>query len=93
MIKFNKPTNLNGAELIAELKLAGIIVNVKTSPSIDGNGDFWLDIDKKDEAKAKPIVAAHNGTIVAPDKSVQRQAIADRLGLTAEEAQLLLGGN
>jgi hypothetical protein len=93
MIKFNKPTNLNGAELVAELKLAGIIVNVRTSPSIDGNGDFWLDIPEKDKLKAEPIVAAHNGTIVAPDKEAARQAILDRLGLTAEEAQLLLGGN
>jgi hypothetical protein len=93
MIKFNKPTNLNGAELVAELKLAGIIVNVRTSPSIDGNGDFWLDIPEEDKSKAEPIVSAHNGTMVAPDKKAARQAILDRLGLTAEEAQLLLGGN
>ena len=91
MIKFNKPENLNGAELIADLKAIKIIVNEQTSPFIDGNGDLWLDIDAKDEAKAKPIVAAHNGTIVAPDKSAQRQAIADRLGLTADELAVLLG--
>jgi len=29
----------------------------------------------------------------AKAKETKRQAIADRLGLTAEEAQLLLGGN
>jgi len=93
MIKFNKPEQLNGEQLIEELKAIGVIVNDKTSPLIDGNGDFWLDIDLKDEVKAKPIVAAHNGTIVAPDKSAQRQAVLDRIGITAEEAQLLLGGN
>ena len=91
MIKFNKPENLNGAELVAELKAKNIIVNEQTSPFVDGNGDFWLDIPSKDEAKAKPIVDAHNGTTVAPDRSVQRQAILDRLGLTADEAKLLLG--
>ena len=91
MIKFNKPENLNGAELVAELKAKNIIVNEQTSPFVDGNGDFWLDIPSKDEEKAKPIVAAHNGTTVAPDRSVQRQAILDRLGLTADEAKLLLG--
>lgn len=91
MIKFNRPENINGTELIAELKAVGVKVN--DFPLLDGNGDFWLDIAAKDEAKAAEIVAAHNGTIVAPDNSAARQAILDRLGLTAEEAQLLLGGN
>jgi hypothetical protein len=27
------------------------------------------------------------------EKEIQRQAVLDRLGITAEEAQLLLGGN
>ncbi len=90
MIKFDKPTNLNGAELIDELNVAG--VNVKNRPLDDGF-NLWLDINSKDEAKTKAIVDAHNGTTIAPDLSAQRQAILDRLGLTAEEAQLLLGGN
>jgi hypothetical protein len=91
MIKFNKPNQLNGTQLIAELKAIGVIVNEKTSPLLDGNGEFWLDIPAKDETKAKPIVDAHNGTTVAPDKSAQRQVILDRLGLTSDEARLLLG--
>jgi len=91
MIKFNKPVNLNGAELLAELNAAE--VNVTSLPTIDGNNDLWLDINSADETKAKAIVDAHNGTTIAPDLSAQRQAILDRLGLTAEEAQLLLGGN
>jgi hypothetical protein len=89
MIKFDKPENLNGTELISELNAGK--VKITEPPLIDGNGNLWLDIDAKDEAKAKPIVAAHNGTIVAPDKSAQKQAILDRLGLTADEAKLLLG--
>jgi hypothetical protein len=89
MIKFNKPEKLNGTELLAELNAGKI--KITEPPLIDGDKNLWLDIDAKDEAKAKPIIAAHNGTIVAPDKSAQRQAIADRLGLTADELKVLLG--
>jgi len=89
MIKFDKPENLNGTELLDELKAAK--VNISEPPVIDGNGDFWLDIDVKDKSKAEDVVAAHNGTTVAPDKSAARQTVLDRLGITAEEAALLLG--
>ena len=41
------------------------------------------DIKDRDNANAAKAEA----------RAVQRQAILDRLGLTAEEAQLLLGGN
>jgi hypothetical protein len=89
MIKFNKPINLNGTELLNELNAGNVAIS--NPPEIDGNGDFWLDIAKKDEAKATLIVAAHNGTIIAPDKTAARQAILDRLGLSADEAAILLG--
>jgi hypothetical protein len=89
MIKFNKPVNLNGTELLAELNAGK--VKITEPPLIDGNGDFLLDIDAKDEAKAKPIVAAHNGTTVAPDKSAAKAAILDRIGLTADELKTILG--
>jgi hypothetical protein len=87
MIKFKKPVNLNGAELIAELKSAS--VEISNSPEIDGNGDFWLDIATKDEAKAKSVVEAHNGTTTAPEPTV-----ADKLanaGLTVEDLKAALG--
>ena len=42
MIKFNKPVNLNGTELVNELNAAGIAVN--DLPYVDGNNDLWLDI-------------------------------------------------
>lgn len=88
MIQFNQPTNLNGAELLDELKAAG--VTVERLPLIDENGDFWLDIKTTDESKAKSIVAAHNGTTVAPEPTV-----ADKLasvGLSIEDLKAALLG-
>jgi hypothetical protein len=91
MIQFDKPEVLNGEQLIAELKAIGVIVNDKTSPSIEADATFWLDIPVKDKSKAEPIVAAHVGIDTGLIKATQRQAIADRLGLTADELKVLLG--
>ena len=87
MIQFTKPKNLNGTELLAELNAAG--VSVTNPPRIDGEGDFWLDLDEADKAKAIPIVAAHNGTLIAPQPTV-----ADKLaaaGLTIDELKAAFG--
>lgn len=96
MIKFNKPENLNGQELIEELELAGIIVtpdnsNIK-APLIDGNGDLWIDISLEKESEAALIIASHNGTTAQPEST-----IADKLasvGLSIEELRAaILGEN
>lgn len=87
MIKFNKPENLNGAELLAELANANI--EVADLPFDDANNGLWLDIDEKDTAAAKAVVDAHNGTTIAPDISAAKQALMDKLGITADEAALL----
>ena len=87
MIKFTKPTKLNGVELLDELKAGSVVIT--ELPMIDGNGDFWLDIAEADKAKATPIVAAHNGTTVAPE-----QTIAEKLsivGLTIDDLKAALG--
>ena len=91
MIKFDKPESLNGNQLVDELKQVGIIVNERTSPLIDGNGDFWLDIADKDKTKAEKIIAAHIGIDQSEAKAAEKQALLDRLGITADEAKLLLG--
>jgi hypothetical protein len=87
MIKFDKPTNLNGTELLAELNASGI--NISEPPLIDSNGDFWLDIANQDEVKATPIVAAHNGTTVAPEPTVAQKLAS--VGLSVEDLKAALG--
>ena len=87
MMQFTKPKNLNGTELLNELRAGG--VEVTGWPKLDGDV-FSLDITEADKAKAASIVAAHNGTIVAPDKSADKAALLARLGITADEAKLLL---
>ena len=89
MIKFDKPVNFNGTELLAALKAAKI--KITELPTIDGNGDLWLEIKSDDEVATKTILDAHNGTTVAPNLSAQRKTILDRLGITADEAAILLG--
>jgi hypothetical protein len=86
MIKFDKPQNLNGAELLAELSSGG--VSVTGLPSIDENGDFWLDIKTTDKTKATPIVAAHNGTLIAPEPTIAEKLAS--VGLSIEELKAAL---
>ena len=80
MITFTKPENLNGTELLTELNAGGVMITEK--PMIDGSGDFWLDIAEVDKAKATPIVAAHNGTTVAPEPTVADKLASVGLSLT-----------
>ena len=89
MIQFTQPTTLNGAQLVEELKSAGIAVTGR--PSIDGDGVLWLNVPTKDKAKAETIVGAHVGIDQTPAIEAQRKALLERLGLTADEARLLIG--
>ena len=90
MIKLTKPTNLNGTELRQELNAVGVkISDEPSSMKLDADGNLWLDIANKDEAKAKAVVDAHNGTTVAPEPTV-----ADKLqsvGLNVEDLKAALG--
>ena len=87
MIQFTKPKNLNGAELLTQLNAGGVVIT--KSPVIDGEGDFWLDIAEADKAKATPIVAAHDGTLIAPEPTVADKLAAT--GLTLDELKAALG--
>ncbi len=87
MIKFNKPVNLNGTELLAELNAAGVLI--EQSPTVDGNDNLWLEIADEDKIKAQTVVNAHNGRTVAPEPT-----IADKLaniGLSLDDLKDALG--
>ena len=85
MIQFTKPKNLNGTELLAELKAAGIDA---TAPTVDGEL-FWLDLDKNDADKAQTIVEAHNGTMVAPDPTIEQKLAS--VGISVDDLKAALG--
>jgi len=90
VIKFNKPTNLNGTELLAELAAVGIVlIPIEQSPVVDSNDDMWLDIKPEDEAKAAAVVATHNGTTVAPEPTVAQKLAS--VGLSLDDLKEALG--
>jgi hypothetical protein len=87
MIKIKKPENLNGAELLAQLEAANITVT--GYPLIDGNGEFWLDIKESDKVKAESVVAAHIGTMVAPEPTINDKLAS--VGLSINDLKVALG--
>ena len=87
MIKFIKPENLNGDELLTELNAAG--VTITQSPVLDGNDNLWLDIDEADTAKASTVLSAHNGTMVAPAPTITQKLAS--VGLSIDDLKVALG--
>lgn len=91
MIQFNKPLNLNGAELKEELKLAGVSFIDEITAFTVREEILFVNILPEFEAIAAPIIAAHNGTTVPPEPTP-----ADKLaaaGLTVDELKAVLGIN
>lgn len=90
MIKFDKPTNLNGSELLSELQAVGIVLDITTqAPLIDGNGDLWLDVKSADKAKVLEVIAVHNGPIKAPEPSIEDKLAS--VGLNVLDLKSALG--
>lgn len=87
MKTFTKPENLNGKELLAELSAVGVVV--EGLPIDDGAGDLILNIAQKDEAKAAAVVAAHNGTTVAPEPTIEQKLAS--VGLSLSDLKTALG--
>jgi hypothetical protein len=90
MNKFIKPEQLNVSQLFQELKAVGVLTPVNSFAEIDEDGNFWLPVKDKDVAKAEPVVAAHVGIDASIEFEARRQAILDKLGLTADEVTALL---
>lgn len=90
MIKFNKPENLNGLELLDELAAVGIVLDkMEQAPALENDGFLWLDITSKDEAKALTVVQAHNGTIVAPEPTIANKLAS--VGISIDDLKTALG--
>lgn len=87
MITFDKPSKLNGSELIAELLAAGI--NVSGIPFDDGQGNLSLDIDESDAIKARSVVLKHKGTTIPPEPTVDQKL--EMVGLTINDLKAALG--
>lgn len=90
MIQFDKPKNLNGAELLQELITAGINISEdKSSMLDDGEGNLLLDISDADKLAAAAIVKNHNGTMIAPEQSLDDKLAI--VGLTIADLKTALG--
>lgn len=89
-MEFNIPAQLNGVQLQKELKDVGVKLN--DYPRLVDN-KLILNITENDKIKAMAVVDAHIGIDNSAQVAAQRQAILDRLGITEEEARILLGGN
>jgi hypothetical protein len=86
MIEFAKPKNLNGTELMSELNAAGVLI--LQSPMLDGNENLFLDVTEADKAKAETVVAAHNGTMIAPAATIEQKLATVGLSLDDLKAAL-----
>lgn len=86
-MQFNKPINLNGAELLIELQNGG--VSITEIPFVDGNGNLHLNIDAKHKDIALQIVANHNGTIVSPEPTINDKLAI--VGLNLNDLKEALG--
>jgi len=89
MIQFDKPQNLNGLELRQELKTAGIKISDDPFAVIVENDKLFLDISAKDGKLAEPIIAAHNGTTISIEPTVQEKLTS--VGLNLEDLKNALG--
>lgn len=90
MIKFDKPKNLNGAELRDELRSAGVVISDDIEAVVvDGSGNLLLDISESDAAKAEVFVKKHNGTTTAPELSIEDKLAS--VGLNLNDLKAALG--
>jgi hypothetical protein len=89
MIKFNKPTNLNGAELRDELRAVGVSISDDPFAVVIENNDLLLDIDEKNQFKANEIVASHNGNVAVIEATIEEKLAS--VGLSINDLKAALG--
>ncbi len=79
---------INGDQLKEELQAVGI--DLKDWPELE-DGFLILDVNAKDEAKTQTIYDNHIAEDWSVKKAAARQAVLDKLGLSADEVAALLG--
>jgi hypothetical protein len=84
MNTFKKPKNLNGQELIDQLSEVGIIVD-----AIYDNSDGTISFATDNVTKATEIVEKHNGTIIAPEPTIEDKLAS--VGLSLPDLKSALG--
>ena len=84
MKTFTKPENLNGAELIVELATKGVIVK-----EIYDFSDGTIAFETDNEVAAAIVVAAHNGTTVASEPTIEDKLAS--VGLNLSDLKSALG--
>lgn len=89
MITFIKPENLNGSELRQELRDVGIAISDDIFAVSLTDNILTLDINPADESAAAAIVAAHNGTTVAPELTIEDKLAS--VGLNLDDLKAALG--
>jgi hypothetical protein len=91
MIKFTKPQELNGSQLRKELRDGGVSISDDVfAVSLDDDENLLLEIADQDKAKASEIVAAHIAIDESVIRAAEKAALLNRLGITADEAALLI---
>jgi|688.fasta_scaffold2047262_2 hypothetical protein len=90
MQTFTKPSNLNGAELRAELNAAGVnITDDLDAVTLDENNNLCLKIAQKDVEKATQVVSNHNGNVIAPSLTIEQKLATVGLSIADLRAALL----
>lgn len=89
MITFDKPKNLNGSELREELRNAGVDISDDILAVTLTENSLTLNISLENEEKARKIVQAHNGTILAPEPTVAEKLAS--VGLSLDDLKSALG--
>lgn len=81
---FPKPTNLNGEELIAELKAVGLNVEQIND---NGNGQIYFETDNVE--LAGKIVEKHNGNVIPREATIEDKLAS--VGLKIDDLKTALG--
>ncbi len=83
---FERPKNLNGAELLNELLAADLSVS-----TVADYNDGTIGLDVNDEQKARTIISKHNGTIIASEATIEQKLAS--VGLNLDDLKTALGLN